>query len=142
LRSFGTNEVGVPDAAGVMRGGTSYWHVNADLAIPIAFWAHALVPDMPLANSTLRKVLKAQATTASSSRDGEEVPLETGPAAATMGLASVAATTAPTLGVPAATTGEPAEPEGASAFKAVAVGASLDVSGAVDVPRSAVGGSS
>src|SRR6476646_6547642 len=42
---------------------------------------------------------------------------------------------APTPGVPAATTGEPAVPDGASSFKAVAVGAS----GAVD-PRSAVGG--
>src|SRR5712671_5379933 len=70
------------------------------------------------------------ATTANSSRAGEEVPLEAEPAAATMEVVS----DAPTPGVPAAETAEPAEPEGASSFKAVAVGAS----GAVD-PPAAVG---
>src|SRR6476646_10556300 len=52
------------------------------------------------------------ATTANSSRAGEEAPLETEPAAATMVLACVA----PTPGVPAAKTGEPALPDAASSF--------------------------
>jgi hypothetical protein len=81
------------------------------VAFPVAAW--------PLA-----------ATTANSSRAGEEVPLEAEPAAATMEVVS----DAPTPGVPAAETAEPAEPEGASSFKAVAVGAS----GAEDVPPAAV----
>jgi hypothetical protein len=51
---------------------------------------------------------------------------------------SLAALPAPTLGVPAASTGEPATAVGASSFTAVAVGASLDA----DAPRSARGGSS
>src|SRR5580765_1478831 len=95
--------------------GASSWILKATFALPVAAW--------PLA-----------ATTANSSRAGEEAPLETEPAAATM----VLATDAPTFGVPAAKDGEPAPPDAASSFKAVAVGASL----AADVPPPAVGGSS
>ena len=116
--------------------GASSWILKATFALPSDSVTVEPFPfdTFPVAACPL------VATTANSSRAGEEVPLEPELAAATMGLASEAATAlpAPTPGVPAAKTGEPAVPEGASSFKAVAVGAS----GVVDVPRSAVGGSS
>src|SRR6476659_4892225 len=119
--------------------GASSWILKATFALPRD---SVTVDPFPFAFPVAAWPLAA--TTANSSRAGEEAPLETGPAAATMVLASDAATEpalpAPTPGVPAAETGEPAEPEGASSFNAVAVGASLGAA-SVDAPPSA-GGSS
>jgi hypothetical protein len=44
LRGFGMSQAGVLVAGGAERGGTSYWHTNANLSIPIPAWSHPVVP--------------------------------------------------------------------------------------------------
>jgi hypothetical protein len=44
LRGFGMGQAGVLVAGGVQRGGTSYWHTNASLSIPIPAWSQPVIP--------------------------------------------------------------------------------------------------
>lgn len=44
LRSAGQAQAGVPVAGGVARGGTSYWHANLNVSIPVRAWSHPLIP--------------------------------------------------------------------------------------------------
>jgi hypothetical protein len=44
MRSLGENQGGAGNVFGVSRGGTSYWHANVNLALPIAGWTRPLIP--------------------------------------------------------------------------------------------------
>ena len=66
IRSFGQSEAGVRDAAGATRGGTSYGHLNFNVAFPVRGWSRPLVPDVPVGNSDLRTKLKGSINTAQS----------------------------------------------------------------------------
>lgn len=45
LRSFGTNGAHLASSTGASIGGTRFWHVNVDLALPIARWSMPLIPN-------------------------------------------------------------------------------------------------
>ena len=65
LRSFGAGQAASRFTLGQRRGGTSFWHVNLDVAIPIRAWSVPLIPnvaiiqDEPGANTTLKQLLQA-----------------------------------------------------------------------------------
>jgi hypothetical protein len=44
IRSLGQNRGGAGNVSGVTRGGTSYWHANVNVSIPIAAWSQPLIP--------------------------------------------------------------------------------------------------
>lgn len=44
MRSLGENQGGAGNVFGVKRGGTSYWHANVNVAIPISAWSRPLIP--------------------------------------------------------------------------------------------------
>jgi len=44
LRSFGMHQAGVLASGGGQRGGTSYWHANFSLSIPIPAWSRPVIP--------------------------------------------------------------------------------------------------
>ncbi len=61
LRSTGTRQADVRTAAGLGRGGTSYWHVNLDVSLPIKALSRPLIPKVEVApNLTLNELLKRQ----------------------------------------------------------------------------------
>jgi len=44
LRSFGSGQAGAEAGAQKMRGGTSFWHLNLNVAVPVPAWSYPLVP--------------------------------------------------------------------------------------------------
>jgi hypothetical protein len=67
LRSLGHAQGGLQDAASSVRGGTHFWHVNLNLALPIPTWSQPLIPneltDLPGPDGspqTLKQILRAQ----------------------------------------------------------------------------------
>lgn len=68
LRSFGTNGAHLASATGASIGGTRFWHVNVDLALPIARWSMPLIPnessDITLLDSdeplTIKQIMQNQ----------------------------------------------------------------------------------
>ncbi len=45
VRSFGQGQAGFRTSSGGVSGADSFWHVNANLAVPIRWWSRALIPD-------------------------------------------------------------------------------------------------
>ena len=61
LRSFGQQQAGIRTATGTLRGGTSYWHTNLNITIPIGPWSRPLIPAEQVAGTvTLKTVMKNQ----------------------------------------------------------------------------------
>jgi Surface antigen. len=61
LRSFGQQQAGIRTANGTLRGGTSYWHSNLNITIPIGPWSRPLIPAEQVAGTaTLKTVMKNQ----------------------------------------------------------------------------------
>jgi hypothetical protein len=67
LRSLGRAQGGWRDADRSVRGGTHFWHVNVNIALPIPRWSRPLIPnettDLPGADGspqTLKQILRAQ----------------------------------------------------------------------------------
>lgn len=61
LRSFGQQQAGIRTANGILRGGTSYWHSNLNITIPIGPWSRPLIPAEQVAGTvTLKDVMKNQ----------------------------------------------------------------------------------
>lgn len=54
LRSLGKNEAGV-EAGNVTLGGTSYWHANVNVSIPVPGWSRPLIPYEWVAVSRMRE---------------------------------------------------------------------------------------
>ncbi|HJQ32908.1 MAG TPA: hypothetical protein VJ866_12040 [Pyrinomonadaceae bacterium] len=44
IRSFGRNKAGVRRGTNLSRGGTSYWHFNLSLSLPVRKWSRPLIP--------------------------------------------------------------------------------------------------
>jgi hypothetical protein len=67
IRSLGEKEGGVASTATGIIGGTSFWHLNTNIAIPVSKWAMPLIPDIVISEEprvmTLRSALKAQSET-------------------------------------------------------------------------------
>jgi len=67
IRSLGEKESGVASTVAGIRGGTSFWHLNMNIAIPVSKWAKPLIPDITISEEprvvTLRSALKAQSET-------------------------------------------------------------------------------
>ena len=55
IRSIGQGKAGLIVAPGVTAGGTSYWHANANLSIPIPAWTRPLIPHEWVTLSSIRK---------------------------------------------------------------------------------------
>jgi hypothetical protein len=67
LRSLGRAQGGLRDPDQSVRGGTHFWHVNVNIALPIPRWSRPLIPnettDLPGADGspqTLKQILRAQ----------------------------------------------------------------------------------
>ena len=61
LRGVGERQAGVRTAAGETRGGTSFWHANLNVTIPVPGWSRPLIPAVEVgAGATLKQVLKRQ----------------------------------------------------------------------------------
>jgi hypothetical protein len=67
LRSFGRQQAGLRTTSGATGGGDSFWHVNANLAIPVRKWSRAVIPnevtDLPDSSGrplTLKQLLNKQ----------------------------------------------------------------------------------
>lgn len=64
IRSFGAGQATSNVGGGQRRGGTSYWHVNLDVAVPVKAWSLPLIPneagiiDAGDTNTTLKQILK------------------------------------------------------------------------------------
>ncbi|HEX5875728.1 MAG TPA: hypothetical protein VFY60_13860, partial [Pyrinomonadaceae bacterium] len=54
LRSLGKNEAGI-QAGNITLGGTSYWHANVNLSIPVPGWSRPLIPHEWVAVSSMRE---------------------------------------------------------------------------------------
>jgi len=54
LRSLGQNRAGVVGPGGLVRGGTSYQHVNVNISFPIPAWSRPLIPHEWVTTSKLR----------------------------------------------------------------------------------------
>jgi hypothetical protein len=44
IRSLAQNQGGIPNLGNVIRGGTSYWHANVNVSIPMPAWSRPLIP--------------------------------------------------------------------------------------------------
>jgi hypothetical protein len=81
LRSYGKGQAGGQSAGGSILGGTSYWHVNLNLSIPVPQWSRELIPGINVLDDnqdvgeeggnqsqsgTLKDILKGQVNTAES----------------------------------------------------------------------------
>ncbi|MBA3439272.1 MAG: hypothetical protein H0T92_05320 [Pyrinomonadaceae bacterium] len=61
LRSVGQNQAGVRRASGTVRGGTSFWHANLNVTIPIPTWSRPLIPAADESGTlNLKNALKKQ----------------------------------------------------------------------------------
>ncbi|HVF88380.1 MAG TPA: hypothetical protein VM866_12365, partial [Pyrinomonadaceae bacterium] len=61
LRSVGERQAGVRTASGETRGGTSFWHANLNVTIPVPGWSRPLIPAVEVGTgATLKQVLKRQ----------------------------------------------------------------------------------
>lgn len=67
LRSLGKAQGALAMASGASRGGTQFWHVNVNIALPIPPWSRPLIPnettDLPGPDGslqTLKQILRAQ----------------------------------------------------------------------------------
>ena len=54
LRSLGKNEGGI-EAGNITLGGTSYWHANVNVSIPVPGWSRPLIPHEWVAVSSMRE---------------------------------------------------------------------------------------
>lgn len=59
IRTFGQGTAGSRNSSGAIRGGTSFWNVSLNLAIPLPRFSRPLVPDIVLGRSTLAQKLKS-----------------------------------------------------------------------------------
>ncbi len=62
LRSYGKTRAALPSQSLSSLGGTSYWHANLNLAIPVRSWSRRLIPDEEVdtldPNTGMSKVIK------------------------------------------------------------------------------------
>jgi hypothetical protein len=66
LRSFGVGQAAVKHSSAAARGGTSFWHFNSNLTLPIPAWSRPLIPAEKVFDDeeiTLKGILKAQVNT-------------------------------------------------------------------------------
>ena len=64
IRSFGQGGAGSRVNLGAIRGGTSFWNLSLNLAIPVPGLSRPLVPDIAIGRSSLAKKLKGVVNTA------------------------------------------------------------------------------
>ncbi len=55
MRAFGVSQAGVLGPGGVQRGGTSYWHTNLSLSVPIPRWSQPVIPHDWVASRAVTK---------------------------------------------------------------------------------------
>jgi hypothetical protein len=65
LRSMGVGQQALETLTGATRGGTSFWHANFTVSIPVPSWSRPLIPneqvELEAGNETLKEVLKKAA---------------------------------------------------------------------------------
>jgi hypothetical protein len=62
LRSFGRQQAGGRTPTGTLRGGTSYWHANLNISIPLgcSCYSRPLIPNEDVGPGTLKNIIKIQ----------------------------------------------------------------------------------